>query len=397
MQSRYTIEEQEWAVKRYYRKVSVVRLCEEYGVSKSTIYSWIKNCKRHYRDYRKISFTSAEVYKLERLVASLTLENDIFKKSGCGTASSNAEKIEAVNRLKSEFAVSSICRTLKLSKATYYRYEQNKEKQRWFDLRNEALRSRIKEIFDESKERFGSAKIVVKLKQKSIQISRAHVDKLMKEMGLICKQRRLRMFNTTNRYCRYRKNRLKQNFDKPTPNMFWASDVTYILVGNEDYYVCVVIELFSRKILAIGISNKHDTNFVLSVLKKAYEARGKPQNLIFHSDQGVQYTSYAFRKYLRENKIKQSLSTPRTPYDNAVVESFSSIMKREILSHKWYKTPQDLEVDVKEFVSYYNGFRPLKRLKNLTPDEFENNYFNGLKNKDWKIPVFKVPFLLTST
>lgn len=293
--------------------------------------------------------------------------------------------------------MSSICRTLKLSKATYYRYEQNKEKQRWFDLRNEALRSRIKEIFDESKERFGSAKIVVKLKQKSIQISRAHVDKLMKEMGLICKQRRLRMFNTTNRYCRYRKNRLKQNFDKPTPNMFWASDVTYILVGNEDYYVCVVIELFSRKILAIGISNKHDTNFVLSVLKKAYEARGKPQNLIFHSDQGVQYTSYAFRKYLRENKIKQSLSTPRTPYDNAVVESFSSIMKREILSHKWYKTPQDLEVDVKEFVSYYNGFRPLKRLKNLTPDEFENNYFNGLKNKDWKIPVFKVPFLLTST
>ena len=75
---------------------------------------------------------------------------------------------------------------------------------------------------------------------------------------------------------------------------------------------------------------------VLETFKLAYEHRGKPQGLLFHSDQGTQYSAYKFRKYLRDSGVKQSFSNPGTPYDNAVAESFFSMMKQEELSHNYY-------------------------------------------------------------
>jgi transposase InsO family protein len=103
--------------------------------------------------------------------------------------------------------------------------------------------------------------------------------------------------------------------------------MTYILVGNNDCYICVIIELFSRKILAFEVSYHNNTDLALLTMKKAFEERMRPTNLTFHSDQGSAYTSYRFRKYLRENGVKSSFSNPGTPYDNAVAEAFFSVMR----------------------------------------------------------------------
>lgn len=113
----------------------------------------------------------------------------------------------------------------------------------------------------------------------------------------------------------------------------------------------------------------------MATFDDAFNSREHPANLTFHSDQGTQYTSYKFRVHLRELKVLQSFSNPGTPYDNAVAENFFSIMKRESLSHKWYQSIEELKQDVEEFVSFFNGFRPLSRLANLTPDEYERRYF----------------------
>lgn len=86
----------------------------------------------------------------------------------------------------------------------------------------------------------------------------------------------------------------------------------------------------------------------------AYNSRGKPKGLMFHSDHGVQYTAYAFRKRLRELHIKQSFSTPGTPYDNSICESFFHTFKKEAIYHHLYENPQKLEVVMREYIHFYN-------------------------------------------
>jgi transposase InsO family protein len=377
--SKFSIETKNEILESYYnKKEKISDICKKYHISKSCLYNWIKQFKKYHRRVKKMDINLQQIYALERDLKKLRIENEIFRKSGCGINSSIKEKVEAIEKLKNEYTVHAICRTLNILKSTYYHRLIRTPELKWFEARNETLRPKILELFQQSKERFGAGKITIKLKQTGLTIGRTLVSKLMKEMGLVCKANRLRMYNTTNRYCRYRKNRLRRNFDQDTPNVFWASDMTYILVNKDDHYVCVIIELFSRKVLSFGVSNKNDTELALSTFERAFEDRNRPSGLTFHTDQGSAYTSYKFRKHLRDNKVSQSFSNPGTPYDNAVAEGFFSIMKRDTLSHKWYHSKEDLEADVAEFISYFNEFRPLEKLGNLAPDEYERKYYNKL-------------------
>jgi len=199
-------------------------------------------------------------------------------------------------------------------------------------------------------------------------------------MYLVCKQNRPRCFNSTHRKYKYRRNRLQRNFTQNEPNKFWVSDITYARVNDEFYAVCVVIDLFSRKALSYGISPEMDTNLVRTTFMKAFESRSRPSGLTFHSDQGTQYTAYEFRKLLRELGVRQSLSNPGTPHDNAVAEAFFSILKREELSHNWYNTPDALEKTVGEYIDFYNQKRPHRKLKLQTPDQFEKRYWDSTVN-----------------
>ena len=144
---------------------------------------------------------------------------------------------------------------------------------------------------------------------------------------------------------------------------------------KEDCYICVIIDLFSRKIISYKVSNFATTDVLIDTFLPAWQSRDAPPNLTFHSDQGSQYTSFKFRKTLRDLGVKQSYSCPGTPYDNAVAEAFFSTMKRETLSHKIYKDLNDLKNDVDEYVNFFNNERPFKKLGNLTPIEYEREYY----------------------
>ncbi len=102
---------------------------------------------------------------------------------------------------------------------------------------------------------------------------------------------------------------------------------------------------------------------VKSAFAKAYADRNNPENLTLHSDQGCQYTSYVFRKYLRDLNVKQSYSFPGSPLDNAVAESFNSIMKREELSYNLYTSKAQVEQAVNEYIDFFNNYRPHRKLK----------------------------------
>lgn len=98
---------------------------------------------------------------------------------------------------------------------------------------------------------------------------------------------------------------------------------------------------------------------------------------MFHSDQGAQYTSYIFRAHLKELHIKQSFSTPGTPYDNSVCESFFHTMKKEALYHHLYGTPQELQAVLDEYINFYNSQRPHRKLNMKTPNQYESAFYSG--------------------
>ena len=159
-----------------------------------------------------------------------------------------------------------------------------------------------------------------------------------------------------------------------TPNSVWASDFTYIKVNGSFYYFCVVMELFSRKIIGWSISNHYDVDLTLKAFQKAYLNRGEPEYILFHSNQGSEYTAFTFRQTLEKFNVIQSFSKKGYPYDNACCESFLRHMKRECINRKSFRNQDELRLCCFEYISRYDSKRPYSSLGDFTPDEIEAFY-----------------------
>ncbi len=119
---------------------------------------------------------------------------------------------------------------------------------------------------------------------------------------------------------------------------------------------------------------------MLATFKRHLPPEGNPSGITFYSDQGKNYTAYAFRNCLREHGVHQSFSNPATPHDNAIAEAFFSVLKREDISHSYYKDLQELENAVANYIEFYNSMRPHRKLHNLSPDDYEDRFgLNGIQ------------------
>lgn len=130
----------------------------------------------------------------------------------------------------------------------------------------------------------------------------------------------------------------QRNFLTDAPNKVWVSDITYAKAGMDFLYLCVVIDLYSRKVVSYSISENIDTALIKQAFLDAFHVRESPSSLVFHSDQGTQYTSFEFCNLLKQHKITQSFSAPGSPHDNAVAESFFASIKKEDFRRNYYKT-----------------------------------------------------------
>ena len=172
-------------------------------------------------------------------------------------------------------------------------------------------------------------------------------------------------------------NHLHQEFNQQTPNIVWASDFTYIKVASKWYYLCIVMDLFSRKIISWNISGKPDVDLVMTAFKKAYDRRNSPSGLMFHSDRGSQYTAFSFRQLLDSLNVVQSFSKKGYPFDNACCESFFKYLKKEETNRKTYHSLQELQLSIFQYIEgYYNSRRPHGSLRMLTPNEKEELFWN---------------------
>ena len=313
--------------------------------------------------------TEKEIIKLKRAIY-------IWENIGIGMNSTTKEKEIATKQFlekNSDYNFYQVCDVIGLNKGTYYHFTNDKKKTQ-YEINDEKLSIEIRNIYAETEGRIGSNKIKIILDSRNVKASLQKVRKLMKKMNLkvVMKKPNRRDKNTTPKNI-FRNNLLKKQFFQDKPNKVWVSDFTEIKINRAKFYLCVILDLFSRRVVAYRLSIRLNSNLALLSFKDAYQNRGEPNDLLFHSDQGAQYTSIEFMNTLKALKIKQSFSNPGNPYDNAVMESFFATLKREEVHRKKYKDYENLKESISKYIVFYNNVRPHKSLNYLTPTKFEDN------------------------
>lgn len=376
---KYSYEFINMVISEYKKDKSANKIIEQYEISKSTLYYWLKTNKIITQHNDK-KITIADYKKLLKDYNHIKLMYEIYENLHCFKDSSTNDKEIAISKYIGVYPTKLMCKILDLPHGTFYNYYFRGKKVTQNQIRDEYMKSNIMDIFLKSEKRFGANKIMVKLQSIGINTTLKKVKGLMKDLNISSTQK-IKKTELKNPNNNYYVNKLQRLFNQDEPNKYWASDVTELKVGLNKFYLCVIIDLFSRKIIAYRISCHNNTKLTINTFKDAFENRGRPNELSFHSDQGSNYTSNDFRDLLRVLKVNQSFSHAGNPYDNACVESFFSSFKREEYNSHYYEFFEDLEKSVDSYMKYYNEYRPHNTLNNMTPNEFEDKYYEKISTK----------------
>lgn len=367
MDQKYTESEKSIITTRYKNGESVSDLVAETGIPRSTIYAWIKEAAD--RDCNRKAVSLKNYHILENKVARLQGIIEIMKKGGCSISDPLEIKLPALEALQGQYSVHMLCEALNVPRGTYYNYIlRNKRTHTWYAKRREELRLEIQRIYDDSHQIFGSAKICAVMKENGIRVSREMVSELMHDMGLVSiRQDSKDLYDKEQQ--RF-KNYLNQQFTVTRPNEVRVSDVTRFRFNSKNYYICVILDLFSRMVVGYRVGKINSTQLVRSTFQMAYEECRPAEPLIFHTDRGPNYHSKTICRLLRSLGITQSFSRAHIPYDNSVMESFFSNLKREELYRTKYRSENEFRTAVDRYMIFYNEQRP--HVKNGYKTPFDN-------------------------
>ena len=358
-------------INRYNNGESVVELTEATGVARSTIYGWLKAD----RESAKKPVTKKTVNDLNRAVIRLSTQIEILQKVFDVENIPTRIRMGELERLYGEYNIHNLCDALMVPRGTFYNHlKRNKRDNSWYVQRREVLREQIQEIYDDNRQVFGSPKITAVLKSRGVRVSEGMVRQLMQDMGLISIRESAKEYYDKEK--RLHRNYLNQQFHTTRPNEIWVSDITFFRYNEKNYYICAIIDLYARKVIGYKIGSKNSTQLTKSTFKLAYESRRPDTNLIFHTDNGSNYTSKSFRDYLKKLGVTQSFSRPHIPYDNSVMESFFANMKREELYRAKYRSEKEFKNGVQNYIQFYNEERPHSKNKYKTPSQKEAEYFS---------------------
>lgn len=373
MNNKYTENEKSIITDRIKNGERVADLVLDTGIPRSTIYAWIKKAAVGESSKKAVSLKNIRI--LENKVTRLQGIIQILKKAGCSANDPLEVKLPALEALQGQYSVHMLCEALDVPRGTYYNYIlRNKRTNTWYAKRREELRLEIQRIYDDSRQIFGAAKICAVMKESGIRVSREMVSELMRDMGLISiRQDSKDLYDKEQR--RF-KNYLNQQFTATCPNEVWVSDVTCFRFDNKNYYICVILDLFSRMVVGYRVGKTNSTQLVRSTFQMAYEERCPMEPLIFHTDRGSNYHSKTFCTLLRSLGVTQSFSRAHIPYDNSVMEAFFSNLKREELYRTKYRSENEFRTAVDTYVVFYNEQRPHAKNGYKTPFKKELDFLN---------------------
>jgi len=214
----------------------------------------------------------------------------------------------------------------------------------------------------------GSRVIAAQLGQNGETIGRHKVANLMKEAGIASKQpNKQHRYKVADKVSTIADNVLHRQFDVTAPNQVWCGDVTYVWCGTGWLYLALVIDLYARRIIGWACSDSPDSVLTKKALQMAFEARGRPKGVLYHSDQGCHYTSREFQKMLKRYGIKPSMSRRGNCWDNVVMERTFRSFKTEWMPKRGYYSYEKAEHDILDYMKYFNGTRCHSYNYYLTP------------------------------
>ena len=265
-----------------------------------------------------------------------------------------------------------MCEALGVSRGGFYEWLKRPRSRR--SQENDKLLVQIRTSFERSDRTYGSPRVWHDLRAWGIACGLNRVARLMLLEGLQArrKRRRLPSDQGDRPESSIAPNLLDREFEATAPNQRWVADFTYIWTGEGWLYVAVVLDLFSRRVVGWSMNEQMTAQLVADALLMALWRRGRPQELMHHSDQGSQYTSEQFQRLLADQGITCSMSRSGNVWDNSAMESFFSTLKTERVSRKVYATREQAKADVFDYVErFYNPYRRHSTIGFVSPIDFE--------------------------
>jgi transposase InsO family protein len=272
---------------------------------------------------------------------------------------------------RDEFPVTLMCKVLDVSPSGYYAWRQRPPSAR--EMANRELYRKIKFVYYENREVYGSPRIYRELKDQGVACSENRIARLMRLRGLQAKQtKRFKTTTKRNTADPVAPNLVKQNFTADRPDQIWLADITYIATLDGWLYLAAILDLYTRRIVGWAMSDRMTSDLTLAALQMALLQRQPDAGLIHHSDQGSQYTAQVYQALLKDHGIRASMNSAGSWYDNAPMESFFGTLKSELVHHCVYHTRDEARADVFYYIeSFYNQRRRHSALDYLSPEAYE--------------------------
>nr|WP_286304712.1 IS3 family transposase [Methylophaga marina] len=353
---------------------SVPEACQALGVGESALRRWVKQLQAerggHTPASKALTQEQQRIQELEARVKRLEQEKTILKKGYRSLDVGRARLYTLIEQLREHGKLSLLCPLFGVGLSSFYDRQKCRTQP---DVKRLQLRSKVNELFTKIRGSAGSRTIVGMLRDEAIEIGRFKVRRLMSELGLICKQPGPHAYKQATVERPDIPNVLNREFEPDRVNQVWCGDITYIWTGNRWHYLAAVLDLYTRRVVGWAMSARPDADLAVKALDMAYESRGKPQNVLFHSDQGSQYSSRKYRQRLWRYRITQSMSRRGNCWDNAPMERLFRSFKAEWLPRLGYSNLSEAMRDVSYYLmDYYNWQRPHQFNDGCSPAKAED-------------------------
>ena len=228
-------------------------------------------------------------------------------------------------------------------------------------------KAEIVAIYHENKGRYGYRRITTELHNRGFSMNHKTVQRLMKELGLVCCVRIKKYRSYKGEVGKIAPNLLNRNFYAEKPNQKWVTDVTEFSLFGQKMYLSPILDLHNGYLVSYTISDRPVLGMITSMLEKAFETIPDGTGLLLHSDQGWQYQHKHYQCMLRRKGIRQSMSRKGNCLDNAVIENFFGLLKSELLYLQNFDSLEHFKQELVDYLDYYNNRRIKIKRKGLLP------------------------------
>ncbi|MGL6572977.1 IS3 family transposase [Aeromonas hydrophila] len=319
---------------------------------------------------RALTPEQQKIQELEARINRLEREKAILKKLYCSLDGGRTRTYALIDRLREQAPTTQVCCAFGIPTACFYDYLARR---RTINRERMQQRSELRCLFNESRGSTGSRALMSMMRALGHQVGRFKVRRLMKEAGLVSKQPGAHRYQVARSERPDIPNLLAREFDVQQPNQVWCGDITYVWAGGRWHYLAAELDLHTRRVVGWAMSGRPDVDLAVKALDMAYQQRGCPFGVLFHSDQGSQYGSRVFRQRLWRYRMTQSMSRRSNCWDNAPMERLFRSLKTEWLPTTGYMSLREAKRDISYYLmDYYNWRRPHQHNDGMPPAEAEN-------------------------